>query len=161
MQFYVMTRPHVRQFKLVHVAKCHSTIWWIMSSYFPMTGFKATVCASTGDNRHNCALPDGENESNRWDECNHLLLGDVVKYLIGLMAAYCVVEMVYIWMYTAYFVNGSSPYNISSMSRRESVDGLISIIVQLTSLFKTEAVTNYCIVQVNTRKDEYKNCKAE
>jgi len=26
-----------------------------MSSYFPMTGFKATVCASTGDNRHNCA----------------------------------------------------------------------------------------------------------
>jgi len=26
-----------------------------MSSYFPMTGFKATVCASTGDNRHNSA----------------------------------------------------------------------------------------------------------
>jgi len=28
-----------------------------MSSYFPMTGFKATVCASTGDNRHNCSNP--------------------------------------------------------------------------------------------------------
>jgi len=26
MQFYVMTRTHVRQFTLVHVAKCHSTI---------------------------------------------------------------------------------------------------------------------------------------
>jgi len=26
-----------------------------MSSYIPITGFKATVCASTGDNRHNCA----------------------------------------------------------------------------------------------------------
>jgi len=26
-----------------------------MSSYFPITGFKATVCTSTGDNRHNCA----------------------------------------------------------------------------------------------------------
>jgi len=26
-----------------------------MSSYFPMSGFRATVCASTGDNRHNCA----------------------------------------------------------------------------------------------------------
>jgi len=26
-----------------------------MSSYFPMTGFKTKVCASTGDNRHNCA----------------------------------------------------------------------------------------------------------
>jgi len=33
-------------------------------SYFPITGFKATVCASPGDNRHNCApipdaIPDG------------------------------------------------------------------------------------------------------
>jgi len=53
MQFYVSTRTHVRQFTLVHVAKCHSTISWIMSSYFPMTGFKATVCASTRDNWHN------------------------------------------------------------------------------------------------------------
>jgi len=59
MQFYVMTRTHVRQFTIVHVAKCHSTISWIMSSYFPMTGFKATVRASTRDNRHNCA-------PNRW-----------------------------------------------------------------------------------------------
>jgi len=49
MQFYVMTRTHVRQFTLVHVAKCHNIKSWIMSSYFPMTGFKATVCASTGD----------------------------------------------------------------------------------------------------------------
>jgi len=29
-----------------------------MSSYFPMTDFKATVCASTCDNRHSCAVPD-------------------------------------------------------------------------------------------------------
>jgi len=50
MQFYVM-----RQFTRVHVAKCHSTISWVMSSFFPMTGFKVTECASTGDNRHNCA----------------------------------------------------------------------------------------------------------
>jgi len=55
MQFYVMTRTHVWQFTLVHVSKCQSTISLIMSSYFPMTGFKATVCVSTGDNRHNCA----------------------------------------------------------------------------------------------------------
>jgi len=39
----------------VHVAKCHRTISWIKSSYFPMTGFKATECVSTGDNRHNYA----------------------------------------------------------------------------------------------------------
>jgi len=25
-----------------------------MFSYFPMTGFRATVCALTGDNQHNC-----------------------------------------------------------------------------------------------------------
>jgi len=35
MQFHVITRTHVRRFTLVHVAKCHSTIWWIMSSHFP------------------------------------------------------------------------------------------------------------------------------
>jgi len=52
MQFYVMTSTHVRQSTLVHVAKCHSTISCIMSSYFPMTGFRATVCASTVDNRY-------------------------------------------------------------------------------------------------------------
>jgi len=33
----------------------HSTIPWIMYSYFPMTGFRATVCASTVDNRYDCA----------------------------------------------------------------------------------------------------------
>jgi len=52
---HVMTRTHVKQFTLVHVVECHSIISWIMSSYFPMTSFKATVCASTGDNRHKCA----------------------------------------------------------------------------------------------------------
>jgi len=55
MQFDVMTRTHVRQFTLVHVAKCHMTISWIMSSYFPMTGFRSTVCASAVDNRYDCA----------------------------------------------------------------------------------------------------------
>jgi len=50
MQFYVMTTC-IRQFTLVHVAKCHSTISWKMSSYFPLTSFKA----STGDNQHNYA----------------------------------------------------------------------------------------------------------
>jgi len=49
MQFNVMTRTHAWQFTLKHRAKCHSTISWIMSGYFPTTGFKATVCASTGD----------------------------------------------------------------------------------------------------------------
>jgi len=34
---------HVRQFTLAHVANCHSTISRIMSSYFPTTGFQATV----------------------------------------------------------------------------------------------------------------------
>jgi len=43
MQLYVMTMKHIRQFALVHVAKCHSTISGILSSYFPMTCFKATV----------------------------------------------------------------------------------------------------------------------
>jgi len=55
MQFYVMTRTHVGQFTLVPIAKCHSTKLWIMSSYFLMNGFKATVCASTEDNQHTCA----------------------------------------------------------------------------------------------------------
>jgi len=59
MQFYAKTRTHVRQCTLVHVAKFNSTISWIMSSYFPRTGFKATVRAWTGDNRYNCA-------PNRW-----------------------------------------------------------------------------------------------
>jgi len=36
MKFYVMTRTHVRQFTLMHVAKCHSTISWIMSTHLPM-----------------------------------------------------------------------------------------------------------------------------
>jgi len=54
----LMTRTHIRQFTLVHVKNCHSTISWIMFSYFPMTGLTATVCAYTGDNIHNCALPD-------------------------------------------------------------------------------------------------------
>jgi len=40
MQFYVMTRTHVRQLTLVHVAKCHSTISWIMSSYFSHEWFQ-------------------------------------------------------------------------------------------------------------------------
>jgi len=40
MQFYVTIRTHVCVF--VHVAECHSTISWTMSSYFPMAGFKAT-----------------------------------------------------------------------------------------------------------------------
>jgi len=26
MQFYIMTRTHIRKFTLVHLAKCHSTI---------------------------------------------------------------------------------------------------------------------------------------
>jgi len=30
MQFYIMTRTHVKQLTLVHVAKCQSTISWIM-----------------------------------------------------------------------------------------------------------------------------------
>jgi len=37
---YVKTRTHARQtrqFTCVHVAKCHSTTPWILSSYFPMT----------------------------------------------------------------------------------------------------------------------------
>jgi len=46
MKYNVITRTHVRQFTLVHTAKCHSTISCIMSSYFPMTGFRATVCVT-------------------------------------------------------------------------------------------------------------------
>jgi len=78
MQFYVMTRTHVRQFiTRVHVATCHSTVSWIMSNYFPMTGFKATVRASTGDNRHNCA-------TTRWGMFNRWAdswLNDVMLYI--------------------------------------------------------------------------------
>jgi len=60
MQFYVMTRTHVRQFTHMHVAKCRSTISWIMSSYFPVTGVKeATVRASTGAIDTTVPLPDG------------------------------------------------------------------------------------------------------
>jgi len=35
----------------LHVAKCHIIISWIMYRNFPTTGFGATVCASTWDNR--------------------------------------------------------------------------------------------------------------
>jgi len=35
-----MPTTHVRQFTLIHSAKCHSTISWIMSSYFPMNWFQ-------------------------------------------------------------------------------------------------------------------------
>jgi len=41
----------------LHVANCHDKIWWTMSDYFPVYFFWATVCASTRDNRYNCALP--------------------------------------------------------------------------------------------------------
>jgi len=49
----IMPRTYVRQFSLVHIAKCDSTKSWIMSSYFTMSGFRETLCASTRDNRHN------------------------------------------------------------------------------------------------------------
>jgi len=32
----IMPRIYARQFTLVHIAKCHSTILWIMLSYFSM-----------------------------------------------------------------------------------------------------------------------------
>jgi len=47
----------VWQFTVLHVANCHDKIWWTMSDYFPVYWFWATVCASTRDNRYNCALP--------------------------------------------------------------------------------------------------------
>jgi len=40
MEFNVMTRTHIGQFTLVHVAKCHSTISQIMLSYFPYDWFQ-------------------------------------------------------------------------------------------------------------------------
>jgi len=55
MQFDIMPRIYVWQFKLMPIAKYHNTKSWIISSYFPMNGFRETVCASTGDNQHNCA----------------------------------------------------------------------------------------------------------
>jgi len=51
---YVMTSTHVRQFTLEYVAKYYKTISWKMVLFFH-AGFKETLCASTGDNRHNCA----------------------------------------------------------------------------------------------------------
>jgi len=45
-----------RQLTLVHIAKCHSPKSWIISSYFPMSDFRVTACASKQDNRHNCTL---------------------------------------------------------------------------------------------------------
>jgi len=53
------TRTQVRQVTLVHVAKCHSTISWIMFTYFPMNGFRATVCALTETINTTVPLPDG------------------------------------------------------------------------------------------------------
>jgi len=47
----------VWQFTVLHVANCHDKILWMMSDYFPVYWFWATVCASTRDNRYNCALP--------------------------------------------------------------------------------------------------------
>jgi len=38
-----------------------------------MTGFKATLCASTGDNRHNCA-------STRWEKTKEFYLAN---YQVG------------------------------------------------------------------------------
>jgi len=45
-----------------------------MSTYFTMTIFKATVCASTEDNRHNSALPDGEERRGKLVLTGHVLL---------------------------------------------------------------------------------------
>jgi len=39
MQFKIMPRIYVGQFILVHIAKCNRSKSWIMSSYFPMSGF--------------------------------------------------------------------------------------------------------------------------
>jgi len=40
MHFNIMPRMYVWQFTLVLIAKCHSTISWIMSNYFPMNWFQ-------------------------------------------------------------------------------------------------------------------------
>jgi len=39
-----------------------------MSSCFPMSGFRETVCASTGDNRYNCALTTWEFLTLMWPD---------------------------------------------------------------------------------------------
>jgi len=40
MQFNIMPRMYVWQFTLVLIAKCHSTISWIMSNFFPKNWFQ-------------------------------------------------------------------------------------------------------------------------
>jgi len=47
MQFNIMPRIYARQFTLVHIAKSHSTKLRIISGYFPMSGFRAKISAST------------------------------------------------------------------------------------------------------------------
>jgi len=49
MQFYVMTRTHVRQLTQ------NDAIVQYREYYLVISHEKATVCASTGENQHNCA----------------------------------------------------------------------------------------------------------
>ena len=46
----------VWQFTLLHIAQRHDKKKWILSNFFPVYWFWATVCASTRDNRYNCAV---------------------------------------------------------------------------------------------------------
>jgi len=60
MQFNIMPRIYVRQFTLVHIAKCYSPKSWIMPSHFPMSGFRETVYAHRQETIDTTApLPDG------------------------------------------------------------------------------------------------------
>jgi len=49
------SRTHVRQFTLVHVAKCHSTKSWIMSSYFSIHWFQGnSMCINSWQSTQIC-----------------------------------------------------------------------------------------------------------
>ena len=71
----------VRQFTLLYIAQCQDKKKWILSHFFPVYCFRATVCASTRDNRYNCALPTRILQLElAQHEVNNVRMGDRVKW---------------------------------------------------------------------------------
>jgi len=140
-QFYVMTRTHVWQFTLVHVAKCHSTISWIMSSYFPTTDFKQQYVHQQETIGTTVPLPDGGHKTKMWlmnykkeeptgeaDTCRATSDGSVLAKVVVFLdwtacfviAGECELSTCCCWSWTAPAVRAvsSSPHRLALAENR-------------------------------------------
>jgi len=76
MRFNIMPRIYIKQFTIVHIAKCHS----IKSSYFPMSGFRAIICVLTEDTI--VPLPRGVRRTIQLSSFPYILSKTKVRYLL-------------------------------------------------------------------------------